>query len=107
MRLAPTNVFRRFPKCKLLEMMNHLSESFLVGLSISLAGDGQCVNVSILCDENNWRQSMLLKERKERKRTKNGMISWAVQLTKTRSSNENQTGRQNENHSFLFAHSLK
>ena len=88
-------------------MMNHPSESFLVALSISLAGDGQCVKVSVLCDENNWRQSMSLKERKERKRNKNELISWAVQLTETRSSNENQTGRQNENHSFLFAHNLK
>ena len=55
--------------------MNHLNESFLVALSISLAGDGQCGNVSILCDENNWRQSMSLKERNERKRNKNELIS--------------------------------
>ena len=51
-------------------MMDHLNERFSVALSISLAGDVQCVNVSVSCDENNWRQSMLLKERKERKETR-------------------------------------
>ena len=60
--------------------MDHLNERFLVALSISLAGDVECVNVSVLCDENNWRQSMLLKERKEKKETRMNQSVEAVQL---------------------------